>query len=125
MALLIDTNALAWFGAGDPRLSIPARQAMTDGAEELLVSAVTAYEFADLNNRNRFDADLPLEALLRSLDAEIIDYPAECWLVAASLPDLHRDPVDRLVIAHAMHADLTLVTSDATMREYPVVRTLW
>lgn len=124
MALLIDTHALAWFGTGDERLSRAAHRALTDGAQELLVSAVTAYEFADLNRRGRFQADLPLAALLGSLDAQVIDYPAQCWALAASLPDLHRDPVDRLVIAHALQADLPLITADATIREYPV-RTIW
>lgn len=124
MAMLIDTQALAWLATGDPRLSRTAAEALLDESSQLLVSAVTAYEFADLNRRGRFDADLPLQSLLTRLDATIVDYPGSCWSLAASLPLLHRDPVDRMVIAHAIHSDLTLVTADTIMRRYPV-QTLW
>ena len=123
-AILIDTHVLAWVGLDDPRLSRRAILAISDGAQRLLVSAVRAYESVDLNRRGRFGADLPLSDLLNALAAEVIGYPAECWSVAATLPPLHRDPVDRMLIAHAMYADLTLVTADETMRAYPV-RTLW
>lgn len=54
----------------------------------------------------------------------VIDYPAEAYHVADSLPDIHRDPVDRMLIAHALHAGLPIVTADATIRRYPV-RTIW
>jgi PIN domain nuclease of toxin-antitoxin system len=40
------------------------------------------------------------------------------------LPDLHRDPVDRMLIGHAIAIGETIITSDATMRAYPV-KTLW
>ena len=85
---------------------------------------MTAYEFADLNRRGRFGVDLPLAILLELLDAQVIDYPAECWRLAAELPPLHRDPVDRMMVAHAIHAGLTLVSADETIRRYPV-QTIW
>lgn len=97
---------------------------MLSDSESLLISAVTAYEFADLNSRRRFGADLPLEPLIKRLVGEVLDFPAQCWTLAVSLPPIHRDPIDRMLIAHAITADLTLVTADATMRAYPV-RSLW
>lgn len=124
MAILLDTQVLAWIGVNDPRLGRAAFSAILDGAEQVVVSAVTAYEFADLNRRGRFGADLALDMMLARLGAEIADYPAECWRIAAALPLLHRDPVDRMLVAHAIHADLILITADETMRSYPV-RTLW
>ncbi len=124
MALLFDTHALVWFGLGDRRFGPEALAAITSGREVILVSAVTAYEFADLNRRGRFKADLPLEEALASLEARVIDFPGECWSIAAGLPPIHRDPVDRMLIAHAIHAGCALVTADATIRSYPV-RTIW
>lgn len=124
MGLLIDTQAIVLLGLGDPRFSLAARQAVIDGVEPLFVSAVTAWEFADLNARGRFAADLRLGDMLAKLSAEVLDFPAQCWEAAAALPDIHRDPVDRMLIAHAIHADLTLLTADAQIRRYPV-RSLW
>lgn len=58
------------------------------------------------------------------LEAVVLPLPQEVWMLAEGLPDLHRDPIDRMLIAHAIHADLTLVTADEVIRRYPV-RTLW
>lgn len=58
------------------------------------------------------------------LEAEILDYPASAWTVVETMPQIHLDPVDRMLIAHAIHADLTLVSADRAMRSYPV-RLLW
>lgn len=121
---MIDTHALVWTATAPSRLSEAARRALSDGAETLLVSAVTAYEYADLNRRGRFGVDLPLQAILDQFDARVVDFPAACWSIAAALPQLHFDPVDRMLVAHAIHDDHTLITADATIRRYPV-RTLW
>ena len=124
LAILIDTQAFVWVATRSPRLSGAATAAITDGATPLCISAVTAYEFADLNRRGRFGADLPLDSLVARLDAEILEYPASAWRIVDALPDLHRDPVDRMLIAHALHLDATLITADVTMHRYPV-RCLW
>ena len=124
LQILIDTQAIVWTATSSPRLSWAAREAIEDGTTDILVSAVTAYEFVDLNRRGKFGVDLPFRSVLDQLDAKVLDYPASLWVVAETLPPLHLDPVDRMLIAHAIHADLTLVTADATMRKYPV-RSLW
>ena len=65
-----------------------------------------------------------VEAVAEMLDLELLDLPANLWRRVESLPDIHGDPVDRMLIAHAIQAGLTLVTADRTMRKYPVP-TLW
>lgn len=124
MAILIDTQALLWFGTDNPRLSEHARLAILDPEQELLVSAVTAYEFVDLHLRGRFGEVPHLRTLLDRLDAQIIPLPAGVWELIETLPDFHRDPVDRMLVSHAILADLTLITANATLRRYPV-RSLW
>ena len=122
--LLLDTQCLVWIAAGDQRLSVRARDAITALDTRIFVSAVTAWEYADLHHRGRLPAEASFEAVRDALEAELLDYPAEAWRIAKDLPDLHRDPIDRMLIAHAIHADLMLVTDDKLMRDYPV-RTLW
>lgn len=118
--LLLDTQILVWVGSSDPRLPQRVRQTLIDPASRLFVSAVTAWEFADLEIRRRLPDGISLESILDLLDASVIDFPAAAWEMALTLPRLHRDPLDRMTIAHALSADLTLVTGDAVMREYPV-----
>ena len=124
MALLIDTQAILWLATNDPKLSGPAREALLSGDEELLVSVITAFEYSDLNRRGRFGFDLPLPPILDRLGAPVVDLPAAAWAVADELPPIHRDPVDRMLIAHAICADMTLVSADRQIRAYPV-KSLW
>jgi PIN domain nuclease of toxin-antitoxin system len=118
--LLIDTQILVWTATRDARLTGNILSRLTSGEDVLLVSAVTAFEYADLNGRGRFGADLPLQPILDALEAEVIAFPANAWKHLAMLPPLHRDPVDRMLVAHAIHDDLTVVTADETLRAYPV-----
>lgn len=124
MDLLLDTQAIVWIISNDPRLSDPARQALVAEDNRIFISAVTAFEFADLEARGRFPDAVHFADACDWLSAGVLDFPAEAWSLIEALPMLHRDPVDRMVIAHALHADLTLVTADAVMREYPV-KSLW
>jgi PIN domain nuclease of toxin-antitoxin system len=124
LALLLDTQILVWASSGDPRLPASARSAMARPDEALLVSAVVAWEFTDLEQRGRFPVGVNLPDLIESFQMEIVDFPAGAWALAASLPDVHRDPVDRMLVAHAILGGHTLVTADANIRRYPV-KTLW
>lgn len=124
MGLLIDTHVLVWFSRDDARLSPAFRALLVDPDATFLVSSVTAFEFEDLRLRDRFGVVGGLGDLLAGLGATVLDYPAEAVRTVPLLPAIHRDPVDRMLIAHAIHADLTLVTADETMRRYPV-RSLW
>ena len=109
---------------GDPKLSRAARAAIVAGENRLFISSVTAFEFVDLNRRGRFTADLPFEQVLDRLEATVLGVPSSMWIVAKTLPAIHFDPVDRMLVAHAIHADLTIVTADSKIPQYPV-RTIW
>ena len=120
MDLLVDTHVLAWLASGDGRIGKALLAALADPDTRLFVSALTAFEYADLQVRGRLPAGVDLSMLQDALGFDLLDYPAELWRLAADLPLVHRDPVDRMVIAHAVALALTLVTADATMRKYPV-----
>jgi PIN domain nuclease of toxin-antitoxin system len=122
--LLVDTHALAWLASGDRRLGKALVAALADPDTRLFVSAVTAYEYADLQARGRLPESVDIAAFQTAFGFHLLDYPAALWQVAAELPKIHRDPVDRMTIAHARALNLTLVTADKTVRRYPV-RTLW
>lgn len=124
LAIFVDTHALVWFGVGDPRLSKTAKEVLCSRIESVLISAVTAYEFMDLNRRGRFGNDLALAEIVEHLGGEVIDYPADCSTLAALLPPVHLDPVDRMLIAHAIQLDCPVVTADHDFRSYPV-RIIW
>lgn len=124
MELLLDTQVLVWFGLDDSRLSDGFREQLLDAEANFLISSVTAFEFEDLRVRNRLGPVDTIGVLVAGLNAMVLDYPAGAAGLVPLLPLHHRDPVDRMLIAHAIHADLVLVTADKVMRDYPV-RSLW
>lgn len=115
---------MVWLGVGSRRLSRPAREAIEAPENRLHVSAITAWEYADLETRGRFADSAPLAGLREVLDFEIMDFTGDLWALASTLPAIHGDPVDRMLVAHAIALDMTLITADGNIRRYPV-RTLW
>ena len=118
--LIFDTQVLVWIASDDRRVSPKVSSAIRDLSTRSYVSAVTAWEFADLEERGRFPPAVRFEAICRQLEISLLDFPRETWRRACSLPPIHRDPIDRMLIAHALEAGLTLVTADADMQKYPV-----
>lgn len=124
MRLLLDTQLLAWIPLDDRRLPKAVALAIQDPANDLFVSAAAAFELADLQARGRFPLEESIEVLAGLIGFEVADLPADVWRAASKLPDIHRDPVDRMQVAHAIVDAFTLVTPDSNMRRYPV-NTLW
>jgi PIN domain nuclease of toxin-antitoxin system len=125
LTLLLDTHVIVWFAAGYNRLSKRAIEAALDPDRQLAISAVTAWDYADLEQRGRFAGSGPLALILEQLDIEVLDFPAALWPLAATLPPIHRDPVDRMLIAHALALEMPLVTADANIARYPGLEVLW
>lgn len=120
MPLLLDTQILVWLVVGDSRLDAAQQAAIFDADNDLVVSAVVAFEYTELQLRGRFPVNEPLEELERRFGLTIAGYPADAWQLIEKLPLIHREPVDRMLIAHAMIDNMPIVTADAKIRRYPV-----
>lgn len=119
-SLLLDTHIIVWMATGDPRLNRVDRSVLEDASRRLCVSSVVAFELSDLQQRGRVAMTERLDYLQTNMGFDFVDFPASAWQIAATLPDIHRDPIDRMLIAHAMAEGMTLVTADANIRRYPV-----
>lgn len=120
MRLLLDTHVLLWALTDDPVLSVPARAAIVDGRNDVLVSAVSAWEITIKKALGRLRApdDLPAQMAARRLIP--LDVTIAHALAVGQLPAHHADPFDRLLVAQARSDQLTLVTRDAHIRRYEV-----
>jgi PIN domain nuclease of toxin-antitoxin system len=126
--LLLDTHALIWWLAGDPLLSANAKTAVLDSANEVFVSAASAWEIATKFRIGKLPQAGALAMNVRdALTSQgFLELPitVEHGQVAGSLPGLHRDPFDRMLIAQASLADLFLVSNEAVFDRYGI-RRLW
>jgi PIN domain nuclease of toxin-antitoxin system len=121
LRLLLDTHILLWTVLGDERL--PSRAAaLIREADLLYFSAVTIWEVAIKSGRRQSDFSLdPCLLRRRLLTTGYVELGVTGLHAAAAarLPDLHKDPFDRLLAAQAMEEELVLVTADVKLAGYP------
>ena len=128
MRLLLDTQVFLWSGSAPERLSPRARRAIETGRNEVFLSAASVWEIAIKTQVGRLQLTRDLEDFTRERMAEssLVALPVLLTHAThvASLPDVHRDPFDRLLVAQAIVEGLHLVTADRRLREYPV-KVVW
>jgi len=120
MRLLLDTHILVWIVLNDARLSDAQRRLIEDPDNPVFVNPVVTYELTQLQKTKRIPLRESIDRLQQLVGFTLIDLPQDIWRAVMDLPDIHRDPLDRLLIAHALTDEMTLVTADANIRRYPV-----
>ena len=122
MKFLLDTQVLLW-AAGEPtRLSASARRLLNDANNELLFSAASLWEIAIKRGLGRKDFSVDARLLRRGLldnGYEELPILSEHVVEIESLPAIHKDPFDRLLVAQATVEGITLLTLDSVVARYP------
>ena len=122
MRLLLDTHALLWWFTNDARLSARARDAIADQANEVFVSAASAWEIATKQRIGKLDeAPQAAERFTELVAADgFMHLPVNHLhaLRAGGYAQPHRDPFDRMLAAQSELERLPLVTLDAAFAEF-------
>lgn len=122
MKLLLDTHLLLWAAGQPERLSAAARRQLSDPKHELLFSAASLWEIAIKRSLGREDFRVEPRLLRRGLlDNGYTELPvtSEHAVSVDLLPEVHKDPFDRLLLAQAVSEGITLLTTDAQLARYP------
>jgi PIN domain nuclease of toxin-antitoxin system len=122
MKLRLDTQVLLWTAGDSKRLSARARKLPTDSANPLCFSAASLWEITIKHALGRDDFRAEPRVLRRTLlDNGYAELPitSQHAVNVDALPDIHRDPFDRLLLAQATCEGFTLVTADAILAKYP------
>jgi len=122
MKLLLDTHLLLWAAQDVQRLPPAARQLMGDPGNELLFSVASIWEIVIKRGLGRDDFTVDPRLLRRGLlDNGYVELAISSAHVIAldTLPALHKDPFDRILVAQAMAEGITLLTADAEVARYP------
>lgn len=124
MGALIDTSAFLWFISGKYKLSVDARNHITDLDNDIYLSVVSLWEIAIKTSLGKLELLLPFDRLisehLEPNAITILPITKEHLIKVISLDFHHRDPFDRMIIAQGLAEQLPVITSDAAFRLYPV-----
>ncbi|HWG38801.1 MAG TPA: type II toxin-antitoxin system VapC family toxin [Terriglobales bacterium] len=122
MKYLLDTQLLVWGAAEPERFSPLARELLIANFPELWFSVASVWEIAIKFHRERRALDLDPRALREGLINR--GYRELCVggahaLGTLALPPIHKDPIDRMLVAQATVERITLLTTDAVVAQYP------
>lgn len=121
--LLLDTHALLWWLQGSERLGSMFVEQVSDPRNQVFVSAATTWEISIKRALGKLSAPVDMSSVIE--DSGFIELTITLFHgdQAGLLPDIHKDPFDRMLIAQAQAEGLVLVTHDSNIKKYGI-RTL-
>lgn len=128
MRVLLDTHAFLWWLDGDERLSPAARKLIGDIANDVHVSAASAWEIATKARLGKLpgakDVAADVAQAMLSQGFTGLSITVADGQRAGALPGPHRDPFDRMLIAQAQANDMGLISNETLFDDYGI-RRLW
>lgn len=124
MNLLLDTHAFLWWVTDDTQLSTTVRNIIVDPTNTIYFSVISAWEIIIKYQAGKLTlpetATTYISSRLAANNFSTLPVEMPHVLKVASLPNYHRDPFDRLLIAQSQVQQIPLATVDALVRQYPV-----
>jgi PIN domain nuclease of toxin-antitoxin system len=118
MRLLLDTHIFLWWAKGDKRLPKTSIDKIKQ-AGEVYLSSASIWEIAIKMRLGKISANM--NALIQEIhNSHFLELPVTSQHAAATLelPDIHRDPFDRILIAQAISEPLVFLTVDSKLKKY-------
>jgi len=128
MNLLLDTHVFIWLSLTPERLSERVTDLLMDETNLWFLSLVSVWEMQIKRQLGKLSLNLPLPELITSQQQtnglQLLPIELNHIFTLENLPQFHRDPFDRLLIAQAITEQITLLSIDTVFDHYPVQR-LW
>ena len=128
MKVLLDTHIFLWWITDDSRISQRVSAIMADGNNELYLSAASIWEIVIKSRLGRLqlpeNPDIHLTEQMALNAVQSLSITMQHALRVYNLPDIHKDPFDRIMIAQALSEDMPIATRDDDIPKYGV-QTIW
>ncbi|MBN1452094.1 MAG: type II toxin-antitoxin system VapC family toxin [Anaerolineales bacterium] len=122
MKYLLDTHTFLWWNLGDSQLSERARELISDGKNEIFLSAASAWEIAIKTAKGRLVIpEEPAQYLANRMSYyrfHALPVQVSHAVHVYDLPNHHADPFDRLLVAQCQLESLPLITKDENIQKY-------
>jgi PIN domain nuclease of toxin-antitoxin system len=127
--ILLDTCTLLWLVDAPNRLSEAAKVELGNPANQIFVSAISAFEIGVKLRKGKLGLPLPVSDWFPQVCSRhgLAEVPITGAIAAGSteLPPLHMDPADRILVATAREHRLAILTPDPLISQYPGVKVVW
>jgi PIN domain nuclease of toxin-antitoxin system len=128
MRLLLDTHALIWWASSSEQLPKKVLDLLEDADNRLFLNVASIWEMPIKCQNGKLELGKPLAQLVSNQQVSnglkiLLVEPSHVYALQG-LPDVHRDPFDRIMIAQAIVEDLGFVSADRVLNGYPV-RQIW
>ena len=124
MKYLLDTHAFLWFVLDDKRISTKAKSIIKDSKNEIYFSAASAWEIAIKTKLDRLKIKGDLESFiieqLSTNNFVPLSITISHSLYTERLPQFHKDPFDRIIIAQSKIENMSLISKDKNIKKYKV-----
>jgi PIN domain nuclease of toxin-antitoxin system len=118
--ILLDTNVLLWFFAGEERLSPAVREAIEGDSGNYLVSTVSFWEIAIKRQIGKLEINFDVPQAVKNAGFVTLDMVTAHIYAYEGLPLIHRNPFDRMLVAQSKTEGVSLLSGDIKLQEYDI-----
>ena len=126
MKVLLDTHTFLWYVEDAPQISASALEIINDGDNEVFFSMASAWEIAIKFGLGKLQLPAPFEEFIarqtKLNDFEWLEISLHHISILPTLPQHHRDPFDRLLVAQAQSENLIILSADVALNAYDIAR---
>lgn len=123
MNYILDTHTLLWFMQDEEKLSETVRQIILDNTSKKFVSVASLWEIAIKNRIGKLPLKEGITDIFKEIETNgfgIIGIDCESVEIYNTLPLIHRDPFDGMIIATSVLEQMTIITTDENIQKYDV-----
>jgi len=123
MNCLLDTHAIIWYLEDSKSLPENTKKIIADPENSIFICSASLWEITIKTSLDKLKLDLSLDELFSTIensDFYVLNIENEYLMELSRLPDIHKDPFDRLIIGTAVFEELTIITADENIGKYDV-----
>lgn len=118
MNYLLDTSVLIWWAENNKKLNPEFKEIIKDDNNIIFVSVASAWEIAIKANLKKLQITTTIEDIIKRYDFIILPIEIDHINELSKLPNIHRDPFDRILVAQSIVENYDLLTADEKVKEY-------
>lgn len=126
-SFILDTHTLIWFSAEDTLLTTSTYELIADPKNNIFISVASLWEMAIKKNLGKLELKYSFAGwynLIQQNGFQVLQINQADLDILETLPHIHKDPFDRMLVAQASTLQATIITKDIFIVQYPI-STIW